>query len=78
MYPKVKSVQPIDNYRIIVEWVTSERRIFDVKPYLIGSWYSQLLDVTKFNTVHPCGSTVEWFGGQDIAPHELYELSSAE
>ena len=23
----------------------------------------------------PCGTTVEWDDGQDIAPHELYELS---
>ncbi len=35
----------------------------------------ELADVDTFNTVHPCGTTVEWEDGQDIAPHELYELS---
>lgn len=28
-----------------------------------------------FNTVHIAGHTVEWADGQDIAPHELYDLS---
>ena len=28
-----------------------------------------------FKTVHISGKTVEWADGQDIAPHELYELS---
>ncbi len=74
-YPDVKSVEPIEDYKLVVEWVNSEKRAFDVKPYLNGSWYSQLLDVAKFRTVRPCGNTVEWSDGQDIAPHELYELS---
>ena len=30
-----------------------------------------------FYTVRPCGNTIEWADGQDIAPHELYELSVA-
>jgi len=34
-----------------------------------------LNDINVFNTVRPCGNTIEWSDGQDIAPHELYELS---
>lgn len=74
-YPKVLSVQPIENYNILVTFETGEVKTFDVKPYIKGNWFGELKDVQIFNTVHPCGNTVEWENGQDIAPHELYELS---
>lgn len=73
--PRVLSVKPIENYCLFVEFETGEKKIFDVKPYIIGSWFGKLHDPDTFNTVRPCGSTVEWADGQDIAPHELYELS---
>lgn len=76
-YPKVESVKPIDNYIIIVTFANGEIKQFDVKPYIKGSWFGKLKDIKVFNTVHPNNDTVEWADGQDIAPHELYELSYA-
>lgn len=73
--PKVKSVSPLENYEILIEYETGEKKIFDVKPYIKGNWYGKLKDKNKFKTVHPRGRTVEWADGQDIAPHELYDLS---
>ena len=64
LQPKVIKVLPLPDYKLLVEYATGERRIFDVKPYISGDWYGELADVT-----------VEWDDGQDIAPHELYELS---
>lgn len=75
LQPKVLNVKPLPDYRIFVEYETGELKIFDVKPYISGSWFGQLHDPKIFGTVHPRGSTVEWADGQDIAPHELYELS---
>ena len=75
LQPKVKSVFPLDNYEILIEYETGERKLFDVKPYIVGDWYGKLKDKNNFNTVHPRGSTVEWSGGQDISPHELYDMS---
>lgn len=74
-YPKVLSVQPIENYNILVTFETGEVKTFDVKPYIKGNWFGELKNIQTFNTVRPCGNTVEWENGQDIAPHELYELS---
>lgn len=74
--PKVLSVQPMPDYMICVHYENGESRIFDVKPYIIGSWFGKLKDINVFNTVRPAGKTVEWQDGQDIAPHELYELSN--
>lgn len=42
---------------------------------IMGSWYGKLADPKYFGNVQPCGDTVSWPDGQDIAPHELYELS---
>ena len=75
LQPNVLSVQPLPDYKLLVEYASGEKRIFDVKPYIEGDWYGELSDVDVFQTVHPYGSTVEWEDGQDIAPHELYELS---
>lgn len=75
LQPKVLSVKPLENYKIYIEYANGERKIFDVAPYISGSWFGKLHDISVFNTVHPRGSTVEWADGQDISPHELYELS---
>ncbi len=76
LQPRVLNVKPLKASCLFVEWETGEKRIFDVKPYIMGSWFGQLHDLQTFRTVHPRGSTVEWADGQDIAPHELYELST--
>ena len=82
LQPRVISVLPLPDYRLLVEYATGERKIFDVKPYISGDWYGEsyisgdwygeLEDLDTFNTVRPCGTTVKWKGGQDIAPDELY------
>ena len=74
-YPAVLSVVPREDYNVIVAFETGEVKEFNVKPYICGDWFGQLIDYDIFNTVHPCGNTIEWVNGQDIAPHELYELS---
>lgn len=75
--PKLTEVRPLENYRLFLRFDNGEQRIFDVSPYITGSWYGQLKDPEVFRTVHISGRTVEWADGQDIAPHELYELSKA-
>ena len=73
--PKVTAVKPLDNYKLFLSFSTGEQRIFDVMPYISGEWYGKLQNPAVFNTVHVAGHTVEWADGQDIAPHELYDLS---
>ncbi|MCD7945576.1 MAG: DUF2442 domain-containing protein [Clostridiales bacterium] len=62
---------------LLLKYETGENRIFDVKPYLSGTWFAELRDVGHFRTVQllPGGIGIQWKNGQDIAPHELYELS---
>ena len=77
LQPNVISVQPLPDYQLLIVYATGEKRLFDVKPYLVGEWFGELKDERVFQTVKPCGTTVEWDDGQDIAPHELYEMSVA-
>lgn len=77
LQPKLTSVQPMADYKLRLQYETGECRIFDVAPYISGSWYGALKDAAYFCTVHllPDGSGIAWRDGQDIAPHELYENS---
>lgn len=75
LQPNVISVAPTQDYKVILRFENGEKRIFDVTPYISGDWFGKLKDIKYFNTVRVVGRTVEWVGGQDIAPHELYDLS---
>ena len=73
---QVKNVVPLRDHRLRITFESNETRIFDVTPYIVGSWYGQLSDTVYFGKVRPCGDTVIWPDGQDIAPHELYDMST--
>ncbi len=75
MQPELTDVKPLEDFRLLLCYNNGEQRVFDVTPYITGSWYGQLSDPNVFRTVRVSGRTVEWANGQDIAPHELYELS---
>lgn len=74
-YPRAAKVIPLQNYTLRVEFDNGEVKIFDVLPYISGSWYGQLRNWSIFSAVRTDGHSVVWPGGQDIAPHELYALS---
>jgi hypothetical protein len=77
MFPKITLVEPLDDYKIKLKYETGETKIFDVFPYISGEWYGELHNNFYFKTVHLVsdGKGIEWEHGQDIAPHELYDMS---
>ncbi|WP_206811096.1 DUF2442 domain-containing protein [Paradesulfitobacterium ferrireducens] len=77
LQPRILKVEPMEAYKLRLKYETGEVRIFDVSPYIEGDWYGELADRDYFQTVRvvPGGSGIEWINGQDIAPHELYEMS---
>ena len=75
MTPKVLDVVPLTGHKLKIKFETGEIKVFDVSPYISGSWFGQLQNEAFFASVRPRGRTVEWAGGQDVAPHELYENS---
>ena len=78
LQPKIIGLEPLADYKLHLCYETGEEKIFDVLPYIQGDWYERLRDVEYFKTVRilPEGIGIEWADGQDIAPHELYDVSS--
>jgi hypothetical protein len=74
--PKIISVEALKDYKIKINYETGEIKLFNVLPYISGTWYKELNDHSYFKTVHIVlnGNGIEWEHGQDIAPHELYSL----
>jgi hypothetical protein len=77
MIPKITNVEVVENYKIRLNYETGEIKLFDVLPYIAGTWYKELYDDRYFKKVHIIsnGKGIEWEHGQDIAPHELYDMS---
>lgn len=75
--PHLTSVKPLDSLRLLLVYEGGDTREFDVSPYTNGPWYGELLDEAYFRRVRLTegGTGVEWPHGQDVAPHELRELS---
>lgn len=73
--PTASAVKAKEDYLLEITFDNGEVKIFDVKPYIKGSWYGQLKDVNYFGAVATDGYTVVWPEGQDLCPDELYELS---
>ena len=79
LQPNLKSVMPMDGYKLKLTYETGEEKVFDVTPYIEGNWYSELKNKSYFDRIQLLdgGYGIEWPNGQDIAPHELYELSQS-
>lgn len=75
MYPKAIEVKPLDDYKLFIVFDNGEKRIYDAKPLIKGSWFGKLCDKKLFNTIHIAAASVEWADGQDVAPDELYYAS---
>ncbi|MCR5176834.1 MAG: DUF2442 domain-containing protein [Anaerovibrio sp.] len=76
---KLIKVSPISDTVLEITYENGEVRLFDITPYLKGSWMGELGNPEYFKQVRieqEFGDTVVWPNGQDIAPHELLELSS--
>ena len=70
--PTVVKVLPENNYILLLEFDNGEKKFFDVKPYIKGTWFYELSNQAYFNRVHANGFNIEWPNGQDICPDDLY------
>jgi hypothetical protein len=69
-------VRPLPQYRLLITFDHEEQRIFDVVPYLSDSYFAPLRNMAIFNSVKTNPLTVEWAGGIDMCPDELYYNST--
>jgi len=66
------AVEPLPQYKLLITFDNRERRIFDVAPYLDDAFYAPLRNPAVFQSAKINPLTVEWAGGIDICPDELY------
>jgi len=65
-------VKPLEKYCLLITFDNNEKRIFNVTPYLNDSFFTPLRNPAIFQSVRINPLTVEWAGGIDICPDELY------
>jgi hypothetical protein len=72
MNPRVKDVQILDNYRLLLTFTNNEKKVFDVKPYLSTGIFKELQNTETFNSVRALDGTIQWMNEADFCPDTLY------
>jgi len=75
MYMPVKRVKPLNDYKLLLTFGDEEERVFDMSPYLSMGKFSELRDISMFNSVTVRFDTIEWANHLDMDPEFLYEKS---
>jgi hypothetical protein len=75
IYLGVKSVQPLDNYKLLLIFENDEQRIFDMSSYMEKGIFTELKDQNIFKSVRINYDTIEWGNGADLDPELLYKES---
>ena len=75
MYLSIKEVKPVPDYKLYLTFDNGEKRQFDMKPYLNIGIFTELIDISMFNTVHVSFDTIEWNNEADFDPEILYKDS---
>ena len=76
MNPQVISVEPQQDYKVLLTFDNQEVREFDMKPYINrSSFFKQLEDKEYFKTVRVSLGSIQWKNGQDLSPYTLYSKS---
>ena len=73
MYLSIKNVKPLAEYRLLLTFENNEDKIFDVSPYLEIGKFSELKDISLFNSVSICFDSIEWANHLDLDPELLYK-----
>jgi len=69
----IKSVAPLDNFMLLIEFSNEEKRVFDVKPLLDKPVFQPLRDMEFFKKVHIIYDyTIAWNDEIDMCPDSLY------
>ncbi|WP_455586406.1 DUF2442 domain-containing protein [Bacteroides sp.] len=73
---RVVDVDYIKDYELLVTFNDGCKKIVDLKPYLSGEVFGELLDKDKFIQYGLTRVTIEWTNGADLAPEFLHEIGT--
>ncbi len=71
MYWDVKTVKPLPDYCLYLEFQDGRKGTFDMKPFLNRGFFRELADIHYFNQVGILFGAITWPNEQDIAPETL-------
>ena len=74
---RVVDVDYIKEYELLVTFSDGNKKKVDLRPYLTGEVFGELLDKEKFVQYGLTRITIEWANGADLAPEFLYEIGTA-
>lgn len=72
MNPRVKTVAPLLDYKLLIEFSNGEQGIYDCVPLLEFGVFQELKNQSYFQRVKAWDGTVVWPHEQDICPDTLY------
>lgn len=74
---KITDAEYIKDYKLLITFNDGIRKLADLKPYLTGEVFGELIDRNKFIQYGLNGYTIEWANGADLAPEFLYDIGTA-
>lgn len=75
---KIIKVIPLDNHKLHILTSSGITGIFDIKPYLQGTAFQELMDTNYFKQVRPAHRGIIWPHGQDLSSDTIiYDIKSA-
>lgn len=72
MNPRVKTVKVNNDFKLFLTFSNSEKKVFDVKPYLKKGVFVELQNAEMFKTAKVFNGTVVWGNDLDFCPDTLY------
>ncbi len=72
MNPRVKTVTPTDDYKLLLTFTNREHGIYDCSPLLGFGVFQELREEGYFQQVTVVDGTVSWPHDQNICPDTLY------
>lgn len=70
---RVRAVEPLERFRVLLEFEDSTQKEIDLEPYLHGPIFEPIRsDPIVFRSVKIEGGTIAWDNGADIDPDVLY------
>jgi hypothetical protein len=76
---KIMKAVPLEDYRIEIQTNSGISGIFDVKPYLNGSAFKELMNESYFRMVRPAHYGIAWPHGQDFSADTIiWDIKNAQ
>lgn len=74
---RVVDVDYIKDYELFLKFSDGATKKVDLRPYLTGEVFGELINHDRFVQYGLTHVTIEWANGADLAPEFLYEIGTA-